>query len=170
MNGAVHGLATTTHLTHEQMRHHPDQQHRQQVERGEHRDRALAALGDAGNRAADQPEEHREPDRHQPPVVPRREDEADHHHEHGIAGLDLALAAPHRLPRQEQAEVGEHERARPPLRNAPRDRRVQRQKHETEPHLRLGRHPADGRLAGGRRAGCAGQGAFVILCHQEIVA
>jgi hypothetical protein len=133
------------YLANEEMRDHPDEQQREQVERSEHRDRALPAVRYAGHRAADQAEQDGQPYRQQPPVVPCGEYEADHHDEDRVAGGYLALTPPHRLPRQEQTEMRQEESPRPYVIDAPGDGRMQGEKHEAEPQLGLVRQPAGGR-------------------------
>ena len=149
-------------LVRKQMGHHPHEQHRKEIERGEHRHHALPPLRDARDGAADQPEQHGQPHRHQPPVIPDREQEPDDHYQEDVARLDVGLAPPHRLPQQKQPEVRQQERARPPIGDSPRERSVQREQHEPEPPLPGcsngrggcdggGAHPPLHRVPGGQR-------------------
>ena len=71
--------------------------------------------------------------------------------ESACAGLDLALAAPHRLPQQEKTRecASRNARGHQSL-DAPRDRSVQREQHQPERQLRVCHREAFGR---GQRAG-----------------
>ena len=61
-----------------------------------------------------------------------RQQEAENNDEKSLARIEIALAAPHRLPDQENAEMREQQRTRKQAVDTPCERCVKRQQHRTE--------------------------------------
>ncbi len=122
-------------LLREKVRHDPREQDRKQVNRRQQRDDALAKILDSRHVAADQREQHRDPQRHQPPAAGKNQQHCRANDYNGLCRNEFLLATKQRLPEKEEAEVGEHQRLGQPIGEIENERAMQGEQSQRQPML-----------------------------------